>query len=93
MSDNDFFFVPMNSEEWHYMWKELLNKYGDTIEEDEVTGECWQYMCSQKEGHCFRHRNHTSEQKRIYFFAKFSTNYEDIKEKYKDIDLNYDEQI
>lgn len=52
------------------MWAELEKVWGGTVQEEEVTGECWQYMGTQEEGHCFRHRRHPKTQNREYFFVK-----------------------
>lgn len=68
----DFFFVKRNSNEWNRMWDGLKQKWGDTVDMDEETGECWQYMGTQKEGHCFRHRCHPKTKKKEYFFVKVS---------------------
>ena len=56
-------FVDEDDPEWGLMWTALKAADGDTVRECPETGQCWQYMGTQREDdgvirHCFRHRHH-----------------------------------
>lgn len=67
--------VERNSEVWHAMWKELAAQpinLGNRVCENEVTGDCWEYMGSIGNEHNFRHRAHPTTKKRELFIVKLS---------------------
>ena len=63
------YMVERNTTAWESMWKRLAAKpinSDDFVCEDEVTGECWEYVGSVGTKHTFRHRRHpVSKQREI----------------------------
>lgn len=63
------YMVERNTTAWESMWKSLAAKPingDDFVCEDEVTGECWEYVGSEGTKHTFRHRRHpVSKQREI----------------------------
>lgn len=66
----DLKFMEPESEEWHAAWAALKAEWGDTVQECPDTGECWQYMGTERHAGkwywTFRHRNQPSVQERVY---------------------------
>lgn len=67
------FTVDRNTEQWRSIWQGLslldINA-GDMVCENDETGDCWQYMGSDDEGHHFRHRKHPGTMKREAYIVK-----------------------
>lgn len=69
------FTVDRNTEQWNSIWKGLSSlpiNGGDTVCENEETGDCWQYMGSDNLGHHFRHRKHPGTMKRESHVVKLT---------------------
>jgi hypothetical protein len=62
MSDDQrWFMAHRDSPAWLEAWAYLQAEFGDTACRDEESGECWQYMGTERApdgswSHCFRHR-------------------------------------
>lgn len=72
MKENQVTFIEPNTAEWKKMWDELASNGINTgIEEPHTAsndGEMWQYMGTETQGHCFRHRCHPNTDAREYIY-------------------------
>lgn len=61
MDDEPWYMARRDSAAWAEAWAALVAEFGDTVCRDEESGECWQYMGTERStsgawSHCFRHR-------------------------------------
>lgn len=69
MTEQPWYMARRDSAAWVEAWAALLEEFGDTVCQDPDTGECWQYMGTERSTsglwtHCFRHR--ALHGKRVY---------------------------